>query len=1097
MPNAPVRRKVRDLAVEEARAPIRALHDAGIGVGGMWPLTAPGMPPPGPDFLREARNLGDDTEIKTKTKKQEAIFRPGERLTELYKRALREPGFSINVAVRGGRFEPASFVPGHIWGQHADAYVTSATSRFVQSVPVDGPHPADVFVLGKMPWREETAKGRNLVGASGEILMRVLDDLHVENRENWYVTNLVKFMPPDDSSTLKAAWVHDCLPLLHQELRIVRPKFILCLGADASKHLLGDKFTVTYMAGRVVPYTFPIHPRSDVPEQTHTALVMTVLHPAEVARTPEKERILRSNLGRFAYLISGTNFDIEENNLDHRTCYSLEDAEAWAHEAEAELADLPRPERLVAWDLEWQGQHPINPGSYVRTIQASWGEKKAICFVLREAGGAVAFKDRDGKPAIKRLAALLSEFCKGKRTVGHFLISDLEWSRSLGLDMTTHCPIPLYAKDGVSAYDQLRAGRGWIDTAMLQHAIEETAPLGLEMLAMRYTMAPRYDIVLEDWKKAYCQERGIKAEALEGYGDCPDDVLVPYANYDADVTRRIAIELLPLLDGDYEGNDCWEPFWESMIIQRPLLTIHENGIKVDKGRIDDLTAKFMTWKAKKEEEIKNWAGWPEFNVRSVQQVKEFLFGEQLNGKLTEDGKIVRLRPAGAQSLYITPILDTSKPPRRWSDLVERGMLAGASPSTAKQTLGVLAQENLNKADQINMIRDYRFLDQVLKSVLRPPRLDEQDHWVEGDDGFLEYDAGLAAAIDHDGRVRTHLYPTADSGRCKSRRPNLQNISSQRDPDYVRLLGGKKDEKGRWVGGEYTHTLRSIFIPEPGYSIINADYTGAELYIAALMSGSKRMQDHCIRSALAEGHADYYDIHSNVAVTAFRLPCEPTKAGLKSIGKQNFRTLAKNVMFGMMYGRSAKAIALQALEQGVRVTVQDAQDVINGIFEIYPELVPYFAACQNRPIHPRWMRGCFGRLRRFPKTYDERLLAEMGRVALNFPEQNGVASAVDRAIAYLDDELRRQRVEKEIRLLLTVHDSVMLEARNDLVPAAVNLLRWAMVDMVDIWPTDLDGVARGDGPYHFGLEIEVCPYHWSEKLTEEDALTLGIPAELAS
>jgi hypothetical protein len=66
------------------------------------------------------------------------------------------------------------------------------------------------------------------------------------------------------------------------------------------------------MAGRVVPYTYPVHLTGDDEPEHHTAHVMTVLHPAEVARSPEKIRILQSNLGRFAYLLTGANFDLEE-----------------------------------------------------------------------------------------------------------------------------------------------------------------------------------------------------------------------------------------------------------------------------------------------------------------------------------------------------------------------------------------------------------------------------------------------------------------------------------------------------------------------------------------------------------------------------------------------------------------------------------------------------------------------------------------------------------------------------------------------------------------------------------------------------------------
>lgn len=1103
------RRKIRNLAKESAKAHERYLLSR-IGKNGAWPLNAPGMPPPGPDFLRMAQELGDGTVYTKSTKSSPGEFVPGDKLEELYARALRNVDFTMTVDVRAGVRDEVSFVPGHIWGQHADQWMRSMVDPLYECPPVDGPHPAQVMVLGKMPWKAETAERRNMIGDTGEIMTEVIDKLHIRGSRNWYVTNLVKFMPPDGSSTtLRAGWVHNCLPLLHQELRIVRPKYILCLGADASKWLLGDKFNVGYMAGRVVPYRYQVNISADEDPEYHTAHVMTVLHPAEVARSPEKIRILQSNMARFAYLIEGHNLDLEEKDIDHRVCYTLEDAESWVEEAEYELSQVEKKDRLVAWDLEWQGQHPCNKGSYVRTIQCSWAHKKAICFVTAHPGGKCAFRDRDGKPAIKRLVRLLNEFMRGKRAVGHFLVSDLEWANSIGLYPTAACEVPLYDLGDKKAWERFRAGKGWLDTAMINHAVEETAPLGLETLTMRYTSAPRYDIPMEDWKTAYCKEKGIKKEGLEGYGDAPDKVLVPYANYDADGTRRACVELLPLLDKDYEGNNCWEAFWESMIIQRPILTIHKNGILVDRPRIDDLTKKFMTARSAQEDKTRDWAKWPEFNIRSTQQVREFLFGENLNGKRDENGRCMRIRPKDARSLYIEPLLDTSKPPRPWAWLKERRMERDATPGTGKMILGILAQENLNVAHQINMIRDYRFLDQVLKSVLRPPKTDDDDNWVEGDDGFLEYDAGLAHSIDDDGRVRTHIYPTAETGRWKSSRPNLQNVSKSRDPDYSRMLGAELID-GKWVGGEYDHKLRSIFMASPGYALIEFDYTGAELYGMALMSGSKRMQDHCTRSLLPDKgydekgnkvkggkypHPDYYDIHSNVAVLAFKLKCMPTKGGLKSIGKEHFRTLAKNVIFGIAYGRGAKAIALSAKEQGVNVTPDQAQMVIDAIFEMYPELVPFFESAKERAKNEKWLCHCFGRFRRFPSARDFKLEGEFERQAMNFPIQGMIASAVDRGLSYLHDEIQQQGLSDDIRLLLQIHDAGLVEARYDLIPHAVELIKWAMVDMVEIWPTTLDGIPTEKGPYHLGLDISVM-HHWGEGYSKEECLANGIDTKYA-
>lgn len=1074
------------------------------GFEGLYALDSPGMPPAGPSFLREVANrCAADTTFK-KTNKG-VLYQPGPLLQELYARALREPGFTLNVEVRGGQFRSAVFIPGHIWGQHTVDWQGSQVDTSTLSDAVMGPRPARVMVLGKMPWQDEINAGRNLVGASGEILVDMLCKLHLDKeRQNWYITNLIKFMPPDRSSTLRAGWIADCLPLLHQELRIVRPDYIVCLGADASKALLGPKKTVKYMEGRVEELSFPVHRHHDDEPEIHKALCMTVLHPAQVAREPSTARTLERGLSRLSLLVSGARFDQEEADLDHRVCESFEEAVDWVQEMRLFYKDLPPRERLLAVDAEWEGQHPINKGAHICTIQMSWAEKHAICFHLHNEEGKVVFRDRDDRPAIKRLATLLTEFVQDKRLVGHFFVSDLEHLTHHGFNFRKAFEVPLDdAPDGTLAWQRLMNGEGGLDTAMMAHAIEETTPLGLEALAMRYTTVPRYDTVLEDAVVALCKELGIKRGALEGYGKVPRNVLLSYSMYDADATMRLVKALIPLLDFDYTGNNCWEPFWESMIIQPVILDMHMNGICVDRERIDDLTIKFMTARARQEEQVKQAARWDDFNIRSVQHVREYLFGEELNGRvirelapeIKKEGKsknkkkpsrVKRVRPPEAISLRVIPLLDTSKPPKQWADIVRDEKEKESSPSTGKQVLAMLAQDNPEMADQIYGIRDYRFLDQVLKSMLRPPEADEDTgEWLrdEDTDGFV-YEAGLASCIDDDGRVRTHLYPTAETGRWKSARPQLHNLSKTRDPDYERLLGKEN----------YKTKLRSVLRAAPGKVLMEFDYIGAELLGMAVMSGDKNMIDHAYRNQLVEDDPRYYDIHSNVAKLAFKLDCAPTKSGLKAIGKAHIRNVAKTVVFGVAYGRGAKAIAMAAREQGVDITTDEAQQVIDTLFRMYPGLLDFFSAARDRALNEGWLCHCFGRFRRFPHTEDRKLQGDFERQGMNYPIQGMIASALDRGLARLRQGLLDAGLYKEVNMLLSVHDAGLLETPPQHVSYLEELVRWSMCKMVPIYPTTLDGMPiEGRGPYYLDVDFSVSEW-WGETLTTERCEELGVPAK---
>lgn len=1107
------------------------------GKTGFYPLDAPGMPPPGPSFLRVAQGLNDGSVFKHDAKKGDT-FVVGDELTKLYKRALREPHFVLPVELGHGQYKDVSFVPGHLWGQNFDSYMAHAYDDDVPLVPVDGPHPAEVMVIAKMPGLQEVKDGRNLVGPTGELFCNTLMNLHVKGFQDWYITNLVKFSPPDGSTNLKAGWINDCLPLLHEELRIVRPKYILCLGADASKALLGKQFNVSYMEGRVIDFEYPIHASAADDPEFHKCLVMTVIHPAAVlkAQGEGQQRTFERSMGRAALLVSGQRFDLEETDLDHRVCESLEQAREWVEEVNHAFADKAPHERLIAIDLEWEGTHPMNQGAHICTVQMAWEPKHAIAFHLRDETGACVFTDAEGNPAEAELAELLSEFMADKRAVGHFLVADLEWAEYFGYHFLPSFEVPLFDDDdGTPAWQRLMHGEGGLDTAAMLHAIEETSPLGLEFATMRYTTVPRYDHVLEDAVKALVKQLGIKRAALEGYGKIDRKILLPYAIYDADATLRLCLALLPYLDSDYQGNNCWEPCWETMAALPPILDMHTNGFTVDRKRIDDLTKLFCEAKIAKEEEVKQRALWPEFNIRSVQQVKEFLFGAKYNGKSGPGNTHLRLRPGpgnkympgtlpeslkswpqairdafmanGARTLNLKPLIDTSKPPKRWEDIASRKEERQHSPSTNKQVLAILAQENERAADDVNALRDYRFLDQVTKSVLRPPVLDEDGDWLreddgdEGGDGFYVYDSGLANCIDADGRVRTHIYPTAETGRCKHARPNLANISKTRDKDYERLLGVVPgefilDKKGKQVPKpRYQHKLRSIFVASPGFVGLEGDLKGAELYMMAIAAGDLNMIAHCQRNQLDEEDPNYYDIHSAVACLAFKLTCAPTKAGLESIGKTWLRNIAKTVIFGIAYGRGAKAIAFAAKEQGVNISVAEAQLIIDAIFELYPGLIYYFAEAAER-VKAGWMCHCFGRLRRVPPVVDDfKREGEFERQLKNFPIQGGVASMLHRGTAYLRMAIRQAELTEHIRMLLTIHDAIILEARPHLIGYAAQLMRWAMCDQNPVYPTNLSGEPiMGRGPYVLDMDFEVFE-HWGEKMTKERRIELGVPLKV--
>ena len=1084
----------------------------------IFPLDAPGLPPlpPNSAFLSHVKAMGDteagvQEETVTTPEGKKATVRKlitSTPLLNLVRDALRVPEFTMPVEVGPHQEKEATFVPGHLWGAEDST----------------GPRAAEVMIINKNPWVTEIHEQRCFSGEDGKLLATLLSKLKAKKVGRFYVTHLVKFMPPDYKTVLKTVWVKDCMHLLYQEIKIVQPKYILCLGSDTSKALLGSHASVSSMEGRIETLRYNVaYSEKDQDAYWREAKVMTVVHPKSVIRDQAAGRQLENGLARFMALINGADVGTAET-VEHRV---VTEHEALLEALQAIETDPDKQDDVIAVDAEWHGQHPINKGAYMRTIQLSHAPRKALGIKLHEAGGAL----NPGFDA--RTTELLNLFFKGgtladgfrfrrKRVVGHFFNADLEWLVHYGIDIQEcfSCPLhdyemkeenrkkklfQIYRAEGFKPGEMVPAWyrtsfEGGADTGLMAHAIEETAIYKLETLAMRYTTAPRYDDQLQAWKQNYCKAEGITNGELEGYGECPDDVLLPYGMYDADVTLRLFYKFGVLLDEDYEGNNCREAFWESQIATPSVLEIHRSGILVDRGRIDFLTARFVEARTKLEQGLREEIKWPDFNIRSTQHVKEFLFGHKLSGKLDkETGKPVRIRPADAISLNLTPLFDTGKPPKQWRDIQRVNKEHEHAPSTNKQVLSLLAQgaRDERQGRLVNQLRDYRFLDQVLKTVLRPPMTDEAtDERVFNDDGNLEYEDGLASMCCDDGKVRTHIYQTKETGRWSSARPNLQNISKQRDPDYKRLLGP-----------EYKYSLRSVLKASPGHVLVEADYVGAELFGMAVMSSDPSMINHATRNQLPEDHPDFYDIHSNVACFAFKLDCPPTKSGLESIGKKHIRIVAKSVIFGIAYGRGAKAIAVAAKEQGIEVSVDEAQAVIDAIFQMYPLLRPFFDECQQRatgryidpvthqPITERYLCNCYGRFRRFPdSSNDQTLAAEFERQAMNFPIQSMIASAVSRALAYVYDYKQRQAAKGHdmFKILLQIHDAILLEVPYKYVKHVCEyVLPTYMRKAVPIYPSTLDGIPTGDGPYHLGIEVEVMN-HWGEGLTYAEATELGLP-----
>ena len=1036
-----------------------------------WPFLFPSrnsamMPKPGPDFSQLAIKMSGSSEAMYVNAYSDF----------LYFQALYGQDFDLPVFFNGNILA-ARMIPGSGW---------------MKDCRVGPFRKFKYMIIGKCAAQSDFYDKRISIGGSTNLLWNALTSQGFRP-EDIYVTASVKHVLLDPSSTaLKAAWIHNCAPILRLELMLARPDYILLSGDEALKALVGRDHKLTSSTGKVFDINIPLGDGT-----FHTAKAVACLNPAYVLRYPEALDRFNTSIAHFSAVCRSEEFLSTEAGLNHFAVYSAEQLMAVRDEI------LKEPNPIVALDLEWNGAWPGEKNAYVRTVQLSWKAGTACSIIVNKAGGGLAF---EGGP--DKLSSILNSIfypADGRkvRVTGHYLTADLPWIKSLGVDLG-----PSFLAPNDDPLDELgpnyrfgfekTATEGGFDTLLAAHSVNETDVFNLEEQAVRYCGVPRWEGPVTDWRKEFVKKMGIKNSELEGYGDCPDEVIVPYGCYDADVTRRLfdyynGCDGKPgALDGDKYGNNCRPAFWMSSRAYPGFIEMRQKGIMIDAGRVLQLTEAYDKMYDSLLTKLRAVVNWPDYNPSSTFHNRELLFGEELSGKRDASGNPVRQRPDGAMSLGVTPYKSTGmgSKGKLWSELILRREAHMYTPSADKETLTILADEH----PVIAMLRDTRALQHLRTTVLRGPDVDKDGNDKTDSEGDVVYDKGILSYVNEDGRVRSMFSQTKETGRASSSKPNMQNLGKTIEDKYKRIF----NDHGAELGLKYTYPLRSVVGARPGTVLVEADYTGAELAIMAWQSGDKNMIDHVRRANLPEDHPDYYDIHSNVAVSTFKLGCPATKKGLKDIGKAGMRTAAKAVVFGYAYGQGADSTARKAKQEGVIISVSEAQDLINGLTAMYPRLPIYFGDCRSRVNDPGWICNAFGRYRRFMPSKDRMVVAEYERQSMNFPIQSAVADAMSCALDHIYTYRDNAPKGMTYDIILQVHDAVILEVPYACVEWVVDtVLPVCMSEKVEIRSCNLDGtMRRGDsGPFHLGIATEVFT-KWSIPLTKGDCKVMGIPERFA-
>ncbi len=317
--------------------------------------------------------------------------------------------------------------------------------------------------------------------------------------------------------------------------------------------------------------------------------------------------------------------------------------------------------------------------------------------------------------------------------------------------------------------------------------------------------------------------------------------------------------------------------------------------------------------------------------------------------------------------------------------VKMGLPNGKKTKTGYSTSADVLEKIKNEHEIVPQILEYRQLVK-LKST---------------------YADGLENYICDDGRIHGKFNQTITAtGRISSTDPNLQNIP-------IRMELGRE--------------IRKVFVPEEGYRFIDADYSQIELRVLAHMSDDRH---------LIEAYNSDEDIHKITASQVFKVPLDEVTPRLRSN--------AKAVNFGIVYG-----ISSFGLSEDLSISKKEAAEYIKSYFENYGRVKEFMDETVEHAKENGYVVTLFNRRRPVPELKSGNFMTrEFGkRIAMNSPIQGTAADIIKIAMINVYKRLKRENLKS--RLLLQIHDELLIEALDNEIVRVKQIMEEEMVNAVKL------------------------------------------------
>lgn len=852
---------------------------------------------------------------------------------------------------------------------------------------------SDVMFVADWPGDDEIQHKIPFHGFFGQLLKNTAKSVGV-NIDNCYFTYLCKCKPGYDKPPAKNE-MNACLEYLQEEIVNIKPRIVVGLGGNISS-TLGIKGTITNIHGQVFDYKFIFKDGLE-----YVVKFMPVYHPAYVNNFVEKSRQRKEfhqDLGKVLRFVNGEEL-IKKEVVNYIVAKTIGEV--------TEIVDKLLKSEWVSYDSETT--HLSCFKGKILMVSFSDGPGKGYVIPYEYPG---IFNEAEQDFVRRELGRILGSDVKKIMQNGKFDIQFL---------FKYNIPIKMFV----------------FDTMIAHGLLDENSPHGLANTVPVYTDMGNYKDEVHDYIVGKIKiSLGLDEKGKERFRDstildCPYEKLTFYAAQDADATFRLFLKFKVMLEN--------ENLYKLLVqvanpVSYVLAQMEFTGIKGDIEYVNLAVDKFRNELIELDKLVQNSSQvkkyLEKYNKAKRLSKKKFanrgLDYEVIINRLIGFGQADNLGNVKSNFFGLDSNFKRDFPNYTEEQLVElEDMLYESSGkfniSSPKQKIELLfdimeldpvkynritekqkekgkkqGQESVD-ADALQELFNKTKI-KVIGDILKYAKVKKFSEYVES------YKELLKESLD--GRIHTNYNQcVAVTGRLSSSKPNLQTIP-------------KRDK-------EKAKVVRRAFIAKDGYTFVEADFSQIEFRIWGHCS-----QDEKLLELLENG----FDIHYQIASRILGKPIDKVT--------EEERSNIKSVVYGMMYGMSNFSLSKElGLEE------YEVNRLVNGFFTMFPRAANWMQENIAQMERLGYVANFLGRRRRALDIYSKKkeMKESAQRQSRNFPLQSGSADLIYKVMI----RIYRTLLEYDSKLILQIHDSLVFEVKDEILPIILPIIKDVMENTVKL------------------------------------------------